>query len=64
LLPWEAFQSNAQTKQVALGTYCVVVVVVVVLVLETGFLCAALAVLDLSVDQAGLKFKDLPASVS
>ena len=33
---------------------------------ETGFLCVALAVLELthSVDQAGLKLRDLPASAS
>ena len=33
---------------------------------ETGFLCVALAVLELthSVDQAGLKLRNLPASAS
>jgi hypothetical protein len=31
---------------------------------ETGFLCVALAVLELSVDQAGLKLRNPPASAS
>lgn len=32
--------------------------------LETGFLCVSLAVLELSVDQAGLELRDPPVSVS
>jgi hypothetical protein len=31
---------------------------------ETGFLCVALAVLELSVDQAGLELRNSPASAS
>jgi hypothetical protein len=31
---------------------------------ETGFLCIALAVLELTVDQAGLEFRDQPSSAS
>jgi hypothetical protein len=31
---------------------------------KTGLLCVALAVLKLSVDQAGLQLRDLPASAS
>jgi hypothetical protein len=31
---------------------------------ETGFLCVALAVPELSEDQAGLKLRNLPASAS
>jgi hypothetical protein len=31
---------------------------------ETGFLCVALAVLELTVDQAGLKLRNPPASAS
>jgi hypothetical protein len=31
---------------------------------ETGFLCIALAVLELTVDQAGLELRNLPASAS
>jgi hypothetical protein len=31
---------------------------------ETGFLCVALAVLEHSVDQAGLELRNLPASAS
>jgi hypothetical protein len=32
--------------------------------LETGFLCVALAVLELTLDQAGLELRSLPASAS
>jgi hypothetical protein len=35
-----------------------------VLFFETGFLCVALAVLDHSVDQAGLELRNPPASAS
>ena len=31
---------------------------------ETGFLCVALAVLELTVDQAGLELRNPPASAS
>jgi hypothetical protein len=31
---------------------------------ETGFLCVALAVLELTVDQTGLELRNLPASAS
>jgi hypothetical protein len=41
------------------------VVVVLFCFFETGFLCVALAVLELNfVDQAGLKLRNLPASAS
>jgi hypothetical protein len=42
----------------------VVVAVVVVLFFETGFLCIALAVLGLTLDQAGLELRNPPASAS
>ena len=35
-----------------------------VVVIETGFFCIALAVLELTVDQAGLELRDPPASAS
>jgi hypothetical protein len=31
---------------------------------KTGFLCIALAILELTVDQAGLELRNLPASAS
>ena len=36
----------------------------VLFIFKTGFLCTALAVLEFTVDQAGLKLKDQPASAS
>jgi hypothetical protein len=40
------------------------VVVVVVLFFKTGFLCVALAILELTVDHTGLELRNPPASAS
>ena len=46
--------------------FCLFVFVFVFVFFETGFLCVALAVLELTlyVDQAGLKLRNPPASAS
>ena len=58
-----AFKTNTSMKQLYI-TIKFVYLFVCLFVCETGFLCVVLAVLELTLDQAGLELTDPPASAS